>query len=296
MYGKLFAQMYDGTLGTRGPWQALVTFQQLIILADQDGVVDMTAEAISRRTTIPLEIVRIGIAALEEPDPDSRTPDEEGRRILRLSGDRAWGWSIVNYDKYRKIRTAEDRREYMRLYQQARRAAEKSGAVNLSTTRKQNKPIVEVNAQAKVDAEESLLWDAVKADVIDSQRKSSVSANTEAEAEAEAGTTWDAIWAAYPKRAGGNSKTAALKAFTARVKSGVDPVDILAGVQRYAAYLAATGRVGTEYVKQAATFFGPNEHWAEPWDVPTVANAASQKVNQNVASITEGLRRYGNGE
>ena len=26
MYGKVFVQMYDGTLGTQGPWQALVTF------------------------------------------------------------------------------------------------------------------------------------------------------------------------------------------------------------------------------------------------------------------------------
>jgi hypothetical protein len=51
MYGKLFSQMYDGTLATKGPWQALVTFQQLIILADKHGIVDMTPEAIGRRTT-----------------------------------------------------------------------------------------------------------------------------------------------------------------------------------------------------------------------------------------------------
>tara|TARA_R110000868_G_scaffold77797_2_gene222559 strand:+ start:2501 stop:3271 length:771 start_codon:yes stop_codon:yes gene_type:complete len=256
MYGKLFAQMYDGTLGTRGPWQALVTFQQLIILADQDGVVDMTAEAISRRTTIPLEIVRLGIAALEEPDPDSRTPDEEGRRILRLSDDRGWGWSVVNYDKYRKIRTAEDRREYMRLYQQARRASEKGEAVNSSTTRKQNKPIVEVDA----------------------------------EADAKAIPLWDAVWSAYPKRAGGNSKAAALKAYTARVRSGVEPSDILAGVQRYARFLAATGKVGTEYVKQAATFFGPDAHWAEPWDIPATAG------DRRATAVTSMLEGWANGE
>jgi hypothetical protein len=32
---------------------------------------------------------------------------------------------------------------------------------------------------------------------------------------------------------------------------------MLAGVKRYAAYARATGSVGTQYVKQAATFFGP---------------------------------------
>lgn len=121
LYGKLFEQMFDGTLATKGPWQALVTFQQFIILADKRGDVDMTPEAISRRTTIPLEIIQTGIKALEEPDPDSRSPDLEGRRIVRLNDGRAWGWTIVNYAHYRNIRSQEERREYMRAYQQKRR-------------------------------------------------------------------------------------------------------------------------------------------------------------------------------
>lgn len=116
MYGKLFTQMYDGTLATKGPWQALVTFQQLIILADKHGVVDMTPEAISRRTTIPLEIIQDGIKNLQEDDPASRTPTENGKRIVPLSENRDWGWQIVNYAHYRKIRSAEERKEYHAKY------------------------------------------------------------------------------------------------------------------------------------------------------------------------------------
>jgi hypothetical protein len=116
MYGKIFQQMYDGTLGTNGPWEALVTFQQLIVLADQDGVVDLTIPAIVRRTTIPQHIIEKGIAVLLLPDPDSRTPDDEGRRIVRLAEHRAWGWKIVNHAKYRAIRSDEERREYHRTY------------------------------------------------------------------------------------------------------------------------------------------------------------------------------------
>jgi len=122
MYGKLFAQMYDGTLGTRGPWQALVTFQQLIILADKTGIVDMTPEAISRRTTIPLEIVEIGLRELEKPDDGSRSPEEEGRRIVHLDAGRPWGWRIVNYEKYRKLRNEDERREYHRQYWREKRS------------------------------------------------------------------------------------------------------------------------------------------------------------------------------
>lgn len=117
--------MYDGTLASKGPWQAIVTFQQLIVLATQDGTVDMTADAIARRTSIPLEIITAGIEALMQPDPDSRTPDEDGRRIVLLEDHRRWGWRIVNHAKYRDIRRAEERREYLRLAQAKSRAAKK---------------------------------------------------------------------------------------------------------------------------------------------------------------------------
>ena len=126
MYGKLFVQMYSGTLGTKGPWEALVTFQQLIILADKHGVIDMTPEAISRQTTIPLEIIQRGIAELEKADPESRTPDDDGRRIGRLSENRTWGWQITNYAKYREIRSAEERRAYHRAYWHKRKAQQDS--------------------------------------------------------------------------------------------------------------------------------------------------------------------------
>ena len=116
MYAKIFAQIYDGSLCTLGPWEALVTFQQMLVLADQDGNVDMTVEAMARRTTIPLEIIKKGVAALLLPDSQSRTPTEEGRRIILLSDGRDWGWSIVNYAHYRQLKRELDRRDYHKNY------------------------------------------------------------------------------------------------------------------------------------------------------------------------------------
>ena len=83
-----------------------------------------------------------------------------------------------------------------------------------------------------------------------------------------AGDDFEQVWAAYPKRAGSNSKQDARKAWAARVRSGVDPAELAAGVERYAKYMRATGKEGTEYVKQAATFFGLGEHWKESWETP----------------------------
>lgn len=154
MYGKIFESMYDGTLASKGPWQALVTFQQLIVLADQDGVVDMTAHAISRRTSIPLEVIEVGITELMKPDPDSRTPDEDGRRIMLVEEHRNWGWQIVNHAKYRDMRKAEDRREYLRLAQAKSRDRRKSTPVN---TRQQMSTNVIQSTDTDTDADTDAL-------------------------------------------------------------------------------------------------------------------------------------------
>ena len=128
MYGKLFESIYDGTLVE--DWRALVTFQQMIILCDQDGILDMTPSAISRRTGIPLEIIKDGVKILESNDDHSRTPDEKGRRIVRLDDHREWGWRIVNHKHYRDLRTANDKRTYMRNYMRKQRAEEKLTKTN----------------------------------------------------------------------------------------------------------------------------------------------------------------------
>ncbi|MEP9058788.1 helix-turn-helix domain-containing protein [Enterobacter asburiae] len=79
---------------------------------------------------------------------------------------------------------------------------------------------------------------------------------------------FEQAWQAYPKRAGGNSKAAAWKAWKARIKDGVTTEALLAGVSRYAGYVRATGSEGTQFVKQAATFFGPDRHFEEVWQPP----------------------------
>jgi hypothetical protein len=122
-YGKVFRSMYDGSLVAN--WKALVTFQQMIVLSDKNGYLDMTPEALSRRTNIPLEIIKEGIAVLEAPDPDSRTAGEDGRRIVRLDAHRSWGWQLVNKVKYRDLADAEQVREQARERQAKKRRMER---------------------------------------------------------------------------------------------------------------------------------------------------------------------------
>jgi len=83
-------------------------------------------------------------------------------------------------------------------------------------------------------------------------------------------------WSIYPERAGSNSQPNALKQWKARVKQGKRPEDMLAGVQRYAAYCDAKGDNGTQYVKMAQTFFGTGLHFEEEWTIPATAQPKSR--------------------
>ena len=89
-------------------------------------------------------------------------------------------------------------------------------------------------------------------------------------------------WQKYPKREGGNPKARAVKAWRARLKAGADSADIEAGVERYAKYLRAKGKEGTQYVMQAATFFGPDEHWTQAWD--------AKPDNSSVCSLSDYMK------
>lgn len=96
---------------------------------------------------------------------------------------------------------------------------------------------------------------------------------------AESPEIFEEAWKAYPKREGGNSKSEAVKAWNARVRLGVKAEDILSGVLRYAAYCEAKGMTATQYVKQAATFFGPDAHWSEDWSVSPANQDSGPEIN-----------------
>lgn len=120
MYAKVYSQLFDSSL--RDKWQGWVTFVALLVLADANDEVDMTLLALASRTGLPGAVVEEGIRILEQPDIHSRTPDEEGRRIVRLDDHRPWGWRIVNRGKYKRLRDNESRREYFREQKKAKRA------------------------------------------------------------------------------------------------------------------------------------------------------------------------------
>jgi hypothetical protein len=134
MYCKLFSSLYQGTL--RGRSHAILVFTNLLAHADQYGVVDKHFKAIADEVGLSIPEVKAALEELESPDPESRSPAEDGRRIVRMDEHRVWGWQIVNYGKYRAIRNEDDRRAQNREAQKRWREKKKSDVDGVS----QDKP------------------------------------------------------------------------------------------------------------------------------------------------------------
>jgi hypothetical protein len=87
-------------------------------------------------------------------------------------------------------------------------------------------------------------------------------------------------------RSEGSSKKAAHKAWSARVRGGVPPAELIAGAERYAAYNRATG----QYPKHAQTFFGPGEFWKLAWTLPDGRNGYPSATDKPAATSEEYAR------
>lgn len=106
---------------------------------------------------------------------------------------------------------------------------------------------------------------------------------------------FQAFKAAYPKRLGSNPWPDAIKAWNKQRKDGHTAKEIIDGTLSYNAFCKATGKTGTEYVKQARTFLN-QQQFLEDWTPPSTASTQSPAIRMAlrggpgpVASISEHL-------
>jgi hypothetical protein len=74
-------------------------FDCMIRKANWNGFVPGTEETLRRLFNVPLKELVEAIRVLESPDPKSRTPVKEGRRIEKVQG----GWNIINFQLHQQV-------------------------------------------------------------------------------------------------------------------------------------------------------------------------------------------------
>jgi hypothetical protein len=162
-----------------------------LAMADRNGRVWGSVPGLANRARVAVDATRKAIETFLAPDPDSRTPDFDGRRIEVIDG----GWRLLNHEKYRAIRDEESTLEAKRKYINARRAAEKEASVGGCRS---NVDRGRDNAEAESEAESKTKTLSTPKGVSPRKRGS---ASPEGFA---------LFWSAFPRR---TAKAAAIKAF-----------------------------------------------------------------------------------
>lgn len=122
MFGKHFASMYSGSMVGSG---AIVFAVMGYVVANGKPdkavgtQVELNPKLLAAILGEPEKEVEKAVQFLCSPDPNSRSKEEDGRRLIRLG---QFDYRVVNGVKYRAIRNEEGRREQNRIAQAARRA------------------------------------------------------------------------------------------------------------------------------------------------------------------------------
>jgi len=119
-YAKLFSCIVTSSVWCQDS-ATLRVWIAMLAMKNKQGDVEGSIPGFASLARVTIEEMRRAVEILSSPDPDSRTPDEEGRRILPIPG----GWHVVNHVKYRDMGQSQEgsRAPYMRDY----RAKQKEG-------------------------------------------------------------------------------------------------------------------------------------------------------------------------
>lgn len=266
-YVPLFDTLTTGTL--HGRWPDIGLWPVLLSMADRFGNIDVTPQFISGVTGLPVDEVIACIERFCGPDIDSRSDAGDGRRLEPLEPGRRWGWHVVNHAKYR---------EKARLL--ARDSQRTASGMDAERKRRER----EAKAECPPKSPEVSPSDG------DGDGDGNKSKNPDrAAAQPETVDKFAAIRAVYPRRAGSQRWQDAEKAYHARIREKWPHAEILEGVLRYAGFIRTSGKEGTEYVMQAATFLGKNRQFLEPWAAPP--SKAQAKQDANVAASVAWLEQ-----
>jgi hypothetical protein len=103
----------------------------LLAVADQNGTVRATIPAMALMCQVTVQKVKSVLDAFSAPDPDSRNPSDDGRRIA-IFHEPEFVIEVLNYERYRaKDYTAAER---MKSY----RARKKAGELRVTTVTERN--------------------------------------------------------------------------------------------------------------------------------------------------------------
>ena len=104
---KLSKNILDSTIFEE-PYHVRLVWISCLLLADKNGNFRCTPQALARRANVTLEEAEDALNRLTSPDPNSTSPEADGRRIEIVSQNE---FSITNFKKYKLMKDPDEERE-----------------------------------------------------------------------------------------------------------------------------------------------------------------------------------------
>lgn len=224
-YTKLFSSIITSTIWSEDDATRIVWIT-LLACTDRNGEVQGSIPGIARLAGVSVEACRSAFDRFLSPDPDSRTKDDEGRRVEVIDG----GWMLINHRKYREMASDADRAEKAAIRQRRKRERDRRNSVT-QESRPRHAPVTPEShqiPQAEAESRSKEQKHRGIPEVSNAARshpaKAGGGGNYRADQAAE-------IYAAYPIKKG---KRPALRAIMRALREGTPPGTILESVKAFA--------------------------------------------------------------
>lgn len=246
--------------------EALQRRYVMLLCLKSNGDLDfVTQSSVTVTESVTLKIISTALRITEDEALETKN-------MLVAFGFITDNWDIKNWEKRQYISDLKDptNAERQKRYREKNRNTKSNGGVTVK-----KRPDTDTDTEVKeLDKSNSLGASAsdtptapnLISDPIPEKQKTP---------KPEYPAWFENLWQHYPQRQGSNDKRKALHAAQARIKSGKTPDDLLSATHRYAEFVRANGNWGTQFVMQAATFYGPGEHIDNPWRFSHAANQQS---------------------
>jgi hypothetical protein len=109
MFGKFFATTFTGSM--MGSGTDVFAVWGYVIANAQHSQIELNPKLLAAVLGSTPEAMEKAVSVLCSPDPNSRSTEENGVRLIREG---QFAYRVVNHEKYRALRNDEDRRAYFR--------------------------------------------------------------------------------------------------------------------------------------------------------------------------------------
>lgn len=250
-YTKLFSELITSTIWAESD-ETRIVWITMLALKDKWGVVNATMPGLAHLARVPLPVCEQAVGKFLAPDKYSRTADFEGRRIEVCEG----GWRVLNHEKYRRLMSADERRDYLAAKQREHRARQQS----VNNRQQMSTPSTHSDADA------------------DAPKHPKPSAGL---------TNEELIYALYPRKQG---KKAALQAIKRALS--VKPKDaILEATKAFSDAVGAWPAADRQFIPHPATWFNRGSYDDDRKEWERKSNAAHQRPNDRSYSTVDDYSR-----